>query len=300
MNISFDIIIQLLANSLITGSMYALAAFGLALSYGIMRLLNFAHGHFLMVGAYLYYLASIEWGYNVFTSLLFSLLGISLVAILTLRTFIFPFLGESFVLIFVTTLSLGTIFESLISMIFGVNVKSLNQGSISESINVFGAYLTHFQIFTVATAITLLSLAAIFVHYTVIGRQLRGVIEGQHISESLGINSRGIYYLGFMLSIILTAIAGIMIGYETNVSPTMGGVYTIKAFAAMILGGLGNLWGTIVGSYILAGVENFAVGLDFGKWSIPAGYKDAFSFVVIILMLLFKPTGLFGKKIRTT
>ncbi|RIK99786.1 MAG: branched-chain amino acid ABC transporter permease, partial [Proteobacteria bacterium] len=85
----------------------------------------------------------------------------------------------------------------------------------------------------------------------------------------------------------------VMVGYETNLQPTMGNAYTIKAFAAMILGGLGNIWGTIAGSYILGLVENLSIGLDFGGYSLPAGYKDAFAFVIILLVLLFKPEGIF-------
>ena len=82
--------------------------------------------------------------------------------------------------------------------------------------------------------------------------------------------------------------------------PTMGNSYTIKAFAAMILGGLGNLWGTVIGAYILGLVENLSIGLEFGSFSIPAGYKDAFAFVIILLILIFKPEGLFSKRVRKT
>ena len=97
---------------------------------------------------------------------------------------------------------------------------------------------------------------------------------------------------------LLAAYAGILVGYESNMQPTMGSSYTIKAFAAMILGGLGNVWGAVVGSYILGVVENFSIGLDFGGYSIPAGYKDAFAFLIILIMLLFRPQGIFGTKQR--
>ena len=90
-----------------------------------------------------------------------------------------------------------------------------------------------------------------------------------------------------------------MVGYETNLQPTMGGAYTIKAFATMILGGLGNLWGTVLGAYILGLVENLSIGLDFGGYSIPAGYKDAFAFSIILVVLLFKPQGLFRTRTRS-
>ena len=99
---------------------------------------------------------------------------------------------------------------------------------------------------------------------------------------------------------MLASLAGVLVGYETNMQPTMGTAYTVKAFAAMILGGLGNFWGTIISSYVLGLVENLSIGLDFGGYSIPAGYKDAFAFMIILLVLLFKPEGIFSKKRRKT
>ena len=105
--------------------------------------------------------------------------------------------------------------------------------------------------------------------------------------------------LVFSVAVLLTVFGGVMIGYETNLQPTMGNSYTIKAFAAMILGGLGNIWGAVAGSYILGVIENFSIGLEFGSYSLPAGYKDAFAFLVILLVLLFKPSGLFNKRGRT-
>jgi branched-chain amino acid transport system permease protein len=99
---------------------------------------------------------------------------------------------------------------------------------------------------------------------------------------------------------LLGAYAGVLVGYETNIQPTMGGSYTMKAFAAMILGGLGNVWGTIAGAYILGLVENLSIGLDFGGYSLPAGYKDAFAFAIILVVLLCRPQGLFGAKARIT
>ena len=122
--------------------------------------------------------------------------------------------------------------------------------------------------------------------------------ENPEAGEALGISRRWMSYGVFISSVLLAAYAGIMVGFETNMQPTMGGAYTIKAFAAMILGGFGNLWGSVIGSYILGFIENFAIGLDFGGYSIPAGYKDAFAFTIILVILLLKPEGLFGKRAR--
>jgi branched-chain amino acid transport system permease protein len=101
-----------------------------------------------------------------------------------------------------------------------------------------------------------------------------------------------------ILGTLLGAYAGVLVGYETNIQPTMGSSYSIKAFAAMVLGGLGNIWGTVAGAFILGLIENLSIGLDFWGYSLPAGYKDAFAFVVILAVLLFRPHGLFGTRSR--
>lgn len=299
-SILMDILPQLLVNSLISGSIYALAAAGLAIVYGIMGILNFAHGHLMMSGAYLFYLVHIQLGLSIPLASLFTAIGMIIVSALTMRIFITPFMSYSPFLAFVTTLALGTILESLVAIFFGVNVKSLSTNYYGNSIELFGAYITPIQITIIVSALILLGILAFVVHSTSIGRSLRGISEHTYAVQGLGVSDRKLSYIAFTIATLLTAYAGIMVGFETNIQPTMGSAYTIKVFAAMILGGLGNVWGTIAGSYILGTIENLAIGLDFGGFSLPAGYKDAFAFFIILVVLLFRPTGLFKKKSRTT
>ena len=120
------------------------------------------------------------------------------------------------------------------------------------------------------------------------------------MTEALGISKLKVSYAVFIAGTLLAAFAGVMVGFETNMQPTMGNSFTIKAFSAMILGGLGNIWGTVAGSYLLGLVENLSIGLDFWGYSIPAGYKDAFAFVIILLVLLFRPQGLFRTASRVS
>ena len=293
-----EILPQLLVNALIAGSIYALASAGLTLSYGLLKILNFAHGHLMMLGAYLFYWLAVDSGWGLFPAALGAMALLAVVAVLTLQVFIFPFTRFSFILVFVTTLSFSTMLESFVSMVFGVNVKSLTTGMDISSIEIWGVYITPIQILIITSAFLLLGILAAVVHLTPIGRKIRALSEFSQAAESLGINQRAVTYSIFIISILLAGYAGVLVGYETNMQPTMGNAYTIKAFAAMILGGLGNVWGTIVGSYLLGLIENLSIGLDFGDYSIPAGYKDAFAFLIILLVLLFKPEGLFNKASR--
>lgn len=127
---------------------------------------------------------------------------------------------------------------------------------------------------------------------------MRSLSENSSASQALGVNDKLVTYGVFITGMLLATYAGVLIGYETNLQPTMGNAYTIKAFAAMILGGLGNIWGTVLGSFFLGLVENLSIGLQFGDYSIPAGYKDAFAFMIILLVLMFKPEGLFTRRRR--
>lgn len=293
-----EILPQLLINALITGSIYALASSGLSLTYGLLRILNFAHGHLMMVGVYMFYLANTELQCGIAASALFTVVTTVVLAVLTLRVFILPFSRLSFMLTLVTTLALSNILESLISMGFGVNVKALASAYSSNSLEFYGVYITKIQLLIVASALVLLTLVAFFIHCTSTGRRVRALSEDPSGAQSLGISRAKTSYGVYIVASLLAAYAGVLVGYETNIQPTMGTSYTIKAFAAMVLGGLGNIWGTILGSYLLGLVENLSIGLDFGGYSVPAGYKDAFAFVIILLVLLCRPEGLLKKTVQ--
>ncbi len=294
----FSLLPQLIANSLITGSIYALASAGLALTFGILRILNFAHGHTMMVGAYVYFLFVMLLGIGMFPAALLTIVVMLILGFLTLKIFIKPFAASS-LLPFVTTVALGAILESIIGMVFGVNVQSFSSSFASDSLELFGVFITPLEILIIGSAALILGLMAFVVHRTSLGRRIRAIAENPSAAEALGISRTKITFGAFLFSAILAAYAGILLGYETNLQPTMGSAYSLKAFAAMILGGLGNVWGTVLGAYILGSVENLSVGLDFWGYSVPSGYKDAFAFVIILFVLLIRPQGLFGSKGRS-
>lgn len=312
-----DIIPQLLLNSLIAGSIYALASSGLAVSYGLLRVLNFAQGHFMMIGAYFFYWQLVMREGGMAQAALFSAGLMLTLGAISYLLFVKPFLSYSTLLPFVTTLALGAILESSVSMAFGVNVRSFSLPGTLESYHIefprilggvdqgaeelraiSGVFITPVQIFIIAASIMIMLTLAIMVHLTPIGRSLRALCENRYAAESLGRDYNSVSLGTFCLATLLAGFAGVLVGLETNIQPTMGHSFTIKAFAAMILGGLGSIWGTVAGSYIIGLIENLSIGLDFWGYSLPAGYKDAFAFVFILLVLLLRPQGLFRRKGR--
>ena len=293
-----EILPQLLVNAAISGSLYALMSSGMALTYGLLKILNFAHGHMMMFGAYilLFFLTQQEYSFGIsMLCVLFSMIAFSM---LVFNAFVRPFAKYELILTLVTTIALSNMLEAIISIWFGVNVQSFPSTFGFDSYEYYGVFITKVQIIIMVSALLGLSGLAWVVHSTPFGRTIRALSEDSYAAQSIGISRQKNTYAVFVLGVVLAAYAGIMLGYETNLSPTMGGSFTIKCFAAMVIGGLGNLWGTVVGSYLLGLLENLVVGLDFNGISIPAGYKDAVSFMIILLVLLFFPQGLFNKKKR--
>lgn len=293
-----DIYLQLFVNAVITSSLYALAAFGLSLIYGLFRVLNFAHGHILMVGAYAFYFAHVTLEQGAAVSGIWSAGAVILLGVLMFHLFIAPFLQYNFLLVLISSLALSYILESLVVIIFGATVKSLLIGSLHQSIMLGPIYITPIQLMIIGSALTILPAFAFVLHKTRIGRIVRAVSDNSAAAQALGISEKKVIYSVVIFATLLTGYAGILVGMETNLQPQMGAAYTIKAFAALVLGGLGNLWGTLAGAFILGFVENTALGVDIGGWHIPAGYKDAFAFLLILFTLLWRPEGLFGRKLR--
>lgn len=313
-----NILPQLLVNALIAGSIYAIASSGLSLAYGLLRVLNFAHGHLMMVGVYIFYFLTVEEKLGLLPAGLLTAGAAVCMGCLTYRYAIMPFAKQSFLLTLVATMALAQLLESAVSMIFGVNVKSLSPGAAADSIEInltriFSAvpaetppsmddvsiFITPIQIIIIVSALVLMTAVSLLIHCTPVGRKIRALAQHPQGAQAVGVNEPAICYGVFILGTLLACYAGILVGFETNLQPTMAPSYTIKAFAVMVLGGLGNLWGTFLGSYILGLVENLSIVAVVGGYSLPSGYKDAFSFLIILLLLLFRPEGLFGTKRRT-
>jgi branched-subunit amino acid ABC-type transport system permease component len=177
-------------------------------------------------------------------------------------------------------------------------VRALPLSDAGQSLELAGVFITPLQLIIIASAVIIFSLLGFAVHSTAHGRAVRALAEHPQAAQALGVSRASVVFGVFTVSMLLAAYAGVLVGYETNLQPTMGGSYSLKAFAAMILGGLGNMWGTVAGAFILGLVENLSIGLDLGDYSLPAGYKDAFAYVIILCVLLFRPQGLFGARER--
>jgi branched-chain amino acid transport system permease protein len=279
-------------NALMLGGTYALLGIGLTLIFGIMRVVNFTHGELYAFGAYMMYGLVMRLGVNFFVALV-------------LATTLGIILGAAIELMLLRTLRSSDIDITMLVMIGAwiilQNTEQLAWTGVAQSIAVpFPAEplvigplsVSWNRIFVFAVAVLLIALTWALVHGTKLGMAMRATFQDRETAALMGVPIQRIHSTTFALGSGLAAAAGALLGPVFVVTPTMGDLAAAKAFAIVILGGLGNLLGATLGGFILAFAEEIGVGY------VSSGYRDAFGFLLIILILLVRPTGLFAQKER--
>jgi branched-chain amino acid transport system permease protein len=279
-------------NALMLGGTYALLGIGLTLIFGIMRVVNFTHGELYAFGAYAMYALVMKLGVNFF-------------AALALATGLGVILGGLVELALLRTLRSSDIDITMLVMIGAwiilQNTEQLAWTGVAQSIAtpfpaaplVVGQLSVSWnRIFVFAIAILLIVLTWLLVHGTKLGMAMRATFQDRETAALMGVPIERVHTATFALGSGLAAAAGALLGPVFVVTPTMGDLAAAKAFAIVILGGLGSLFGATLGGFILAFAEEIGVGY------ISSGYRDAMGFLLIILILLVRPTGLFARKER--
>lgn len=289
---------QLLWNGIVAGSLGALIAGGLALVYGVLGIFNLALGELVLLGGYgTWWLHQIA-GMSLLPSIIGGLLFGAFVTWLSFEIFVNPFYKHHRFLPLVTTIALGMILDALILLAFEERPRNILNGE--TTVHAFGSvHLTSQQMVLILITFTVLVLFAWVFHSTSFGRKVRAVVQNDHAALSLGINAPVLHRFVFIMSGFFAAAGGIFIGIDQNLTPTFAFPMTIKAYAAVIAGGKGNIWGAILCAYLIAFLEQFVVGVHwFGLFYVPAGYQQTVALLVIIIFLLFKPSGLFVSRSR--
>jgi branched-chain amino acid transport system permease protein len=288
---STSLFIQLLFNSLIAGAIYALVASGFSVIYATCRIVHFAHGSVVMLSAYvLYYLYRVT-GLSFAVAAILAVMAATLAG-LGMNRLIYKRLrqkGAGSGIVLIAGFSLLLFLESLIQMLFGSDIKTIGFMRIHESINFYGAIVTVLQAAVVGASVILFTLLFLLLQYSRTGRTLRAVADNTVLAEIYGIHAERIYSLAFFFGSGIGGIAGILISLELNLSPTMGTMLVIKGFTSAVVGGIGTVYGSIIGALFLGFAENF------GTWFFPSAYKDAVAFVILLLFLLIRPHGILGR-----
>ncbi len=291
----FTTFLQQMINGFSLGSMYALIAIGYTMVYGVLRLINFAHGDIMMVGAFLVYLAHAA-GLSFPAAVLVGVLGAILVGVLTDKVAYKPLREAPKISLLITAIGISFFLENLFNVLFGGVPRAFPAPDyLTQVIHIGKLYLPTTAL--VIPVVTLLILAGVLwvLYRTKYGMAIRALAFDIPTVKLMGINADGIISLVFALGSALAAVGGIFyaISYP-SIDPLMGIIVGLKAFAAAVLGGIGSVTGAVLGGFILGFTEILVVAAfpDLG------GYKDAFAFFFLILVLLFRPTGIMGEDLE--
>jgi branched-chain amino acid transport system permease protein len=284
-----DIFFQLVTNSIIAGSIYALVAIGYTMVYGVLKFINFAHGDLAMVGAYVTFFLVKYMGLPILPSIGVALIAVAFVGILIEKIAYKPLRDAPRLAPLITAIAVSIFLQSAVMLLFGARTKTISLAT-TKGMMFLGAYITPIQIVIVVTSIVLMILLNLYLKHAKLGKAMRATSDEMTMASVVGIQVDRVISYVFGIGSGMAAVAGILIALETNLSPTMGFVLGIKAFAAAVVGGIGSVRGAMVGGFIIGFAENF------GIWYIPTGYKHSVAFMILVLVLLIRPSGIFGMK----
>ncbi|WP_114861292.1 branched-chain amino acid ABC transporter permease [Azospirillum brasilense] len=284
--------LQHLLNAVVLGGTYALLGIGLTLIFGIMRVVNFTHGELYTFGAYMAYMLAGMMGLNFFMSLaMAAVLGMALGALIEF-TLLRPLKGADIDTTMLVMIGAGIAMQAGEQLVWGGVAKSVPSPFPTEPVVIGSVSVGMNRLFVLGVALLLLGGFYLLINRTKLGVAMRATFQDPDTAALMGVNRGLMYTLTFALGSGLAATAGALLGPIFVVTPTMGDLVALKAFAIVILGGLGNIPGATIGGFVLALAEEFGAGY------LSSGYRDAMGFILIIAVLIVRPQGLFAMKER--
>ena len=281
--------INAIIQGILLGGLYALFAAGLSLIFGVMRLVNIAHGDLIVLAAYLGLSTVTLLGVHPFLALLVVIPLMALIGYALQRGILNKTLGDDILPPLLVTFGLSVIIQNSLLEIYSADPQKMNVGALeTASLSVMDLSLGVLPLMTFVIAVVIVAALHWMVYHTALGRAFRAVSDNQDIAQLMGLNRRHIFGLAMALSLVVTAVAGLMLGVRTNFDPSIGGARLIFGFEAVIIGGLGNLWGTLIGGVILGVAQTIGAQINPG-WQLLAGH------LTFLLILTIRPRGLFPR-----
>lgn len=289
------IFISNLISGIRLGSIYAIIALGYTMVYGIAKMLNFAHGDVIMIGAYSAFVALYRANLSLPIALIISIIICTLLGVIIERLAYKPLRQASSLAVLITAIGVSYFLQNLALLIWGSAAKIFPTILDYGSINLFNDQLklSYQMLITITVCIVIMILLNLFIKKTKIGKAMRACSEDKEAAALMGINVDNIISLTFAIGSGLAAVAALLLcaAYPT-VTPTLGSMPGIKAFTAAVIGGIGSIPGALLGGLLLGVIEIIVKAYGLSELT------DAIAFGVLILVLLFKPTGLLGKKVK--
>ena len=285
--------IEQIINGLSTGSMYALVAVGYTMVYGIAKMINFAHGEIIMVGAYITYACMSVFGLPMILAVILSIIGCALLGIVTERVAYRPLRGSGSLAVLITAIGVSYLLQNLFLIIFVSASLTFPKIIQSGTIHLGAISMSYVTIATLVITAISTALLLFFINKTKLGKAMRAVSEDEKAAQLMGINVDTTIALTFAIGSALVAIAGVIYGTKFSlINPYIGAMLGIKAFIAAVLGGIGSIQGAMIGGLIIGIAESFTITY------ISSAFSDAVVFGILIFILLIKPAGLFGSNVR--
>lgn len=280
-------------NGLSTGGMYALVAIGYTMVYGIAKMINFAHGEIIMVGAYLTYVVFSVLGMPVVVAIIASIAGCALLGVVTEKVAYKPLRNSSSLSVLITAIGVSYLLQNLFLILFGSAAITFPDFLPSGQLELLGLSISYVSLLSLILTFACAILLLLFINKTKLGKAMRAVSEDKGAAELMGINVNNTISMTFAIGSGLGAVAGIIYGLSYSlINPYLGAMLGIKAFIAAVLGGIGSIQGAMIGGLIIGVAEAFTVSY------ISSTFSDAVVFGILIFILLVKPAGLFGQNVR--
>ncbi len=281
---------QTAINGLSLGSIYALGAVGLTLVYGILKLVNFAHGDFLTFGAYMAFLVNVTWGGPLILGILLGIVATALLSVVFEKIMWGPMRARKAGLLQLLLMSIGLAFlvQNSIQFIWGSQVRSLDVNNFAV-VEFLGLRVGRTELIVIIIGFVTLLSVGLMLKYTLLGKRMRALSDNFDLAETSGIDTSRVVLYTWILAGGLAGLAGVLAGEIINVKPQLGFELLLPIFAAVILGGIGDAFGALAGGIVLGLV------IELSTLEIEARWKVTVGFAVLILVLFVRPQGIFGK-----
>lgn len=287
-----ELLLQLVLNGIIVGALYGVVAMSFVLIFKASRVVNFAQGEFLLIGAWVCWYVMVQYQIPFFWGFLLTLAFMMAFGLILQVVVLRPLIGEPIISVIMVTIGLSLFFQALMKWMFGVFAQPFPPIFESDTITVLGLRIQTVYLMSLVVSIGIMGAFGWFFKYSRMGLAMRATAFNQQVAQSLGISVRQVFALAWMISAMVSAVAGVVVGVVNGVSSALS-VFGIKVFPAVILGGLDSVIGAVVGGLIVGLLENLSHFVD-DQWLNWGNMYEIAPFYVLIIILMIKPYGLFG------